>query len=118
VRFSVTPEHELCLDGETIPGQTFLLVSRDRKSRDRKLLVEVRFDDSVDQARRCQVFAEQGKAYAMNGERIPYLVDALTEGEETYGRPSRHTLWLRIPTRDLAYVGPASSVGAISTKRR
>jgi hypothetical protein len=117
MKFSITPEHELCLDGETIPGQTFLLVSRDRKSPGRKRLVEVRFDNSGDQPRRCQVFAEQGKAYSMNGERIPHLVDALTEGEETYGGPSRHTLWLRIPTRDLAYVGPVSNVGAISNKR-
>jgi len=97
VRFSITPEHELCLDGETIPGQTFLLVSRDRKSPGRKLLVEVRFDDSVDQARRCRVFAEQGKAYSMKGERIPHLADALTEGEDTYAGTLRHTLWLRIP---------------------
>lgn len=117
MRFSVTAEHEFCLNGETIPGQTFLLVSRDSKSSGYRL-VEVRFDDVVDQPRRCHVFAEQGKAYSMNGERIPHLVDVLTEGKDTYVRTLRHTLWLRIPTRKLAYGGPVSSAGAISTKRR
>jgi len=115
VRFSITREHELCLDGEAIPGQTFLLVSRDSKSSGYRL-VEVRFDDLVDEPRRCHVFAEEGKAYSMNGKRIPYLVDALTEGEEASVGTLRHTLWLRIPTRDLAYAGPVSTAVAISTK--
>jgi len=117
VRFSITREHELCLDGETIPGQTFLLVSRDNKSSGYRL-VEVRFDDLVDQTRRCHVFAEGGEAYSMSGKRIPHLVNALTEGEDTYVGTLRHTLWLRIPTRELAYGGPVSSAGAISTNRR
>jgi len=102
MRFSVSKDDELCIDGEPIPKQTFLTVKYDSKSSDYRL-VEVRFDDSVDQTRRCQVFAEQGKAYSMNGERIPYLVEALTQGEETYIGTLRHTLWLRIPTSELKY---------------
>ena len=102
MRFSVSKDEELCLDGEPIPKQTFLTVRYDNKSHDYQL-VEVRFDDSVDQPRRCQVFAEQGKAYSMNGERISYLVAALTEGEETYVGTLRHTLRLRIPTSELKY---------------
>jgi hypothetical protein len=100
MRFSISEDDELCIDGEPIPKQTFLTVKYDTKSSDYRL-VEVRFDDSVDQPRRCHVFAEQGKAYSMNGERITYLVDVLTEGEEMYMGTLRHTLWLRIPTSEL-----------------